>query len=82
MREFLKECFGEKVYESSPPESITVEAVPYTDVDGAELQGYIALPLVGWQRPLPAVVILPDWNGVNEYEQQRATLLAELGYGR
>ena len=81
MREFLAECFGEKVYESSPPNTTMVEAVPYTDVDGTELQSYIALPDEGWQRPFPAVVILPDWDGNNEYEKQRATLLAELGYG-
>lgn len=38
------------------------------------------MPTSKWQRPLPAVVILPDWDGVNGYEQERATALAKLGY--
>lgn len=82
MTEFLKESFGELVYESSPPEMPMVEAVEYTDVDGKELKSYLAMPSDEWQRPLPAVVIIPDWDGNNQYEQERATLLAEMGYGR
>jgi len=78
---FLKEAFGEIVYESSPPNMTSVEAVNYTDVDGTELRSYIAMPGDEWQRPRPAVVIIPDWDGNNMYEQQRATLLAESGYG-
>eukprot|EP00401_Gymnodinium_catenatum_P063852 CAMPEP_0117575250 /NCGR_PEP_ID=MMETSP0784-20121206/62099_1 /TAXON_ID=39447 /ORGANISM="" /LENGTH=640 /DNA_ID=CAMNT_0005374293 /DNA_START=1 /DNA_END=1923 /DNA_ORIENTATION=- len=28
----------------------------------------------------PAVIIIPDWNGMNEYEKVRASMLAEAGY--
>ena len=40
----------------------------------------LAIPNDSWARPLPAIVILPDWDGVNMYEQERATALADLGY--
>ena len=79
--EFLKESFGELEYESNPPNMTNVEEVEYMDVDGTNLKSYVAMPSDEWQRPLPAVLIIPDWDGNNEYEQERATLLAEMGYG-
>lgn len=77
---FLQEAFGEVPYESEPPAMIDVMPVHYVDVDGAELRGYLAVPGDEWVRPLPAAIIVPDWDGVNTYEKQRATLLAEQGY--
>lgn len=76
---FVQEAFGEISFESQPPAGINVAAVEYSDGE-ASLRGYLAMPSKEWMRPLPAVVIIPDWNGVNEYEQERATLLAEQGY--
>jgi dienelactone hydrolase len=38
------------------------------------------MPGAEFERPLPAVVIFPDWDGVNQYEKERATLLAAEGY--
>lgn len=60
-RTFLENVFGIKPYETgSPPETVSVEAVPYTDVDGTRLQGYLAVPnSSSWIAPHPAVVILP-----------------------
>ena len=81
MTEFLKESFGELEYESNPPNMTNVEEVEYMDVDGTNLKSYVAMPSDEWRRPLPAVLIIPDWDGNNEYEQERATLLAEMGYG-
>jgi len=80
MAGFLKEAFGEEPFDGMEPEATNVTAVDYTDVDGAELRGYLALPSDDFDIPAPAVVLLPDWDGVNEYEQLRATLLAESGY--
>jgi dienelactone hydrolase len=77
---FLRETFKEIEFTPKKPEAFQVEAVPYEDIDGTRLQGYLAMPLAEWRRPLPAVVIIPDWDGVNEYEKKRATMLAELGY--
>ena len=77
---FLQEVFGEFEYSVNEPESIQVEAVPYDD-NGIALQGYVAFPDRDiWQYPTPGVLILPDWDNVNDYEKFRATLLAETGY--
>ena len=50
-------------------------------MDGMALQGYVAFPdITKWKYPAPAVIILPDWDGVNDYEKKRAILFAEEGY--
>lgn len=80
MRGFLQEAFGEVAFDSMMPDSASIESIDYVDVDGAELRGYLSLPSEDFVTPAPAVVILPDWDGVNNYEQLRATLLADRGY--
>jgi dienelactone hydrolase len=80
MHHFLQETFHEIEFTSSQPKEFQIQAVPYEDVDGTKLQGYLAMPSAEWRRPLPAVVIIPDWNGVDEYEKKRATMLASMGY--
>ena len=78
---FLKESFGITSFASAQPAAITTVEVEYVDeTDGMALKGHLAMPGAGWKRPLPAVVIFPDWDGANTYEQERATALAELGY--
>lgn len=77
--EFMLEAIGVTPAMSAKPETITTMPVEYMD-NMTALTGHLAMPATGWKRPLPAVVILPDWDGANEYEQERATALAELGY--
>lgn len=67
-------------YVGEPPAMTNVVGVNYTDVDGTSLTGYLAKPEAMTGALLPAVVVIPDWDGVNHYEQQRATMLAESGY--
>ncbi|GAX19528.1 carboxymethylenebutenolidase [Fistulifera solaris] len=43
------------------------------------LEGYLAVPASSHSRRYPAVVLLPNWDGVNLYEQQRIQLLANEG---
>lgn len=43
------------------------------------LQGYLAVPSSSTARH-PAVILLPNWDGVNLYEQQRIQLLANEGF--
>ncbi len=46
---------------------------------GATLQGYLAWDdAVSGKRP--AILVLPEWWGVNDYIRQRADMLAKLGY--
>jgi dienelactone hydrolase len=58
--------------------SIKSTLVDYT-VDGKEYQGYLS---VNEQQEgvRPAVVIFPEWWGVNDYVKRRARELAGLGY--
>lgn len=59
---------------------VDVTAEEYFDIDGFQLVGYKATPTLAVDEIVPAVVIVPDWDGVNAYEQQRASMLADLGY--
>ena len=50
-------------------------AVHY-QVDGAEFEGYYVSP----SEDAPLVLLVHDWDGLTEYELERAGMLAELGY--
>ena len=52
------------------------ESVVYS-VDGGRYEGYSA-PAKGASKGL--VLIIHDWDGLTGYEQQRADMLAEMGY--
>ena len=52
------------------------ESVVYS-VDGGSYEGYSA-PAKGASKGL--VLIIHDWDGLTGYEQQRADMLAEMGY--
>ncbi|KAL3907084.1 MAG: hypothetical protein SGILL_009013 [Bacillariaceae sp.] len=78
---FILEAFGITEFISAKPEEeIMLIAVNYTGVDGTPLTGHLALPGPFWERPLPAVVVYPDWDGANSYEKERASMLAQEGY--
>ena len=59
-----------------------VTSMDYVGHDDTELIGFVAKPEgVSAENPAPAVIIIPDWDGNNFYEQQRVTMLAkEFGY--
>jgi dienelactone hydrolase len=82
METFLEEAFGSLDAKTSPPDSTDVETVEYDD-NGFPLTGYLSIPPEAEMGKTPAVVIVPDWDGVSGpdgYEAGRATLLAGLGY--
>lgn len=54
---------------------VLAEDVRY-DVGGEEFSGYF----VSAADPKGLVVIIHDWDGLNDYERRRADMLAELGY--
>mmetsp|Transcript_85 Transcript_85/g.112 ORF Transcript_85/g.112 Transcript_85/m.112 type:complete len:536 (-) Transcript_85:146-1753(-) len=82
MGTFLREAMGDVDYEPYPDPVQPFEAVAYTDdIDGASLEGYLSEPKgLTKNDKLPAVVVLPDWDGTNKYEQTRVQMLADLGY--
>lgn len=51
------------------------ETVAY-EVDGERFSGYFAAA----EAPKGLVLIIPDWDGLNDYEMTRADMLAEMGY--
>jgi len=56
---------------------IDVDLVDYQDGDFS-LKGYVSIPEV---TPAPAVIIIPDWTGVDDYEKRRASILShDLGW--
>ncbi len=58
--------------------SIKGEEVTYTD-GGVTLKGYVAYN-EQQQGIRPAIVVVPEWWGCNDYTRMRARMLAKLGY--
>lgn len=59
--------------------TLSTASVPYSDSTGASLNGYFAYDnRTSDKRGL--VVIVPDWDGIGNYEKWRANLLASMGY--
>lgn len=60
--------------------SIKTKSIEYRE-SGTELRGYMAMPdNASKLKPLACVLIVHDWDGLNEYEKSRADQLARLGY--
>ena len=52
------------------------ETISY-EVEGAPYEGYLAMPA---GAPAGLVLVIHDWDGLGDYEERRADMLAELGY--
>jgi dienelactone hydrolase len=58
--------------------AIRAESIPYKDGDTA-LEGYLAYDDTA-KAPLPLVLVVHEWWGLNDYAKTRARQLAEMGY--
>ena len=58
---------------------VTGEEVTYTSADGTKLKGYVAYDENKKGKP-PAIIVIPEWWGCNDYARYRADMLAGLGY--
>src|SRR6188768_1426299 len=58
--------------------SVKEENIVYTS-DSAQYSGFIVYP-EGAGAPKPAVIVVPEWWGLNDYAKSRARQLADLGY--
>lgn len=57
---------------------LKVETISFRS-DSADLHGYVVYDdSTGGRRP--AVIVLPEWWGLNDYPKKRARMLARLGY--
>lgn len=63
--------------EPKPAAGILTTDVDY-DVDGTACRGFLARP--DDDAAHPAVLVIHNWLGVNDYVQMRAEMLARLGY--
>lgn len=59
--------------------NIVAESVVY-EIEGQPYEGYFAIN-EGFGDEQPIVILIHDWNGIGDYEQRRAQMLAERGYG-
>jgi len=69
-------CLG--VLVGTAQASIVTKTVDYKQGDTV-LEGYLAYDDAK-TGPRPGIMIVHDWNGLDDYEQMRARQLAELGY--
>ncbi|CAE8600970.1 unnamed protein product [Polarella glacialis] len=80
---FLKELFLGMPDVVRGPESASLNASlqNYTS-NTTTCQGYLAYNHTKCtaSSKCPAVVVIQDWNGMNDYEKERARMLANLGY--
>jgi dienelactone hydrolase len=63
---------------AKPDGSIKEETVTY-NLDGVTFKGVIAYDS-NLKGKRPAVIVVPEWWGLNDYTRMRARMLAELGY--
>jgi len=66
---------------SAVPSSFTHMMVNYTAA-GVDCQGFVIYDssICTSSSKCPAVVVIQDWNGMDDYEMERAYLLAQQGY--
>ena len=62
-----------------PAQEVTGEEVVYAEVGGKPVRGFLAKPKAG-QGPLPAVIVIQEWWGLNDNIRQMAKRLAGEGY--
>lgn len=55
------------------------EPVVYASVDGQEVTGYLARP-AGGEDPLPGLIVIQEWWGLNDHIRSMAEKLAGEGY--
>lgn len=67
-------------YAASNPHILT-EVLEYTDpeANGTVFKAFVATNII-YTNQRPAILVVPDWNGRDEYENNRTVQLAELGY--
>lgn len=65
--------------EIAPVRGVDSETLPYADVDDKLAYGYLAYPS-GVVEPLPAIVMIHEWWGLNDNIRAMANRLAAEGY--
>jgi dienelactone hydrolase len=81
LKSFLTFLFMGTILSASAQETASIkgEEVTYTSADGTTLKGYVAYN-ENQKGKRPAIIVVPEWWGNNDYSRMRARKLAELGY--
>ena len=74
----LLACKKEKEHEEEIPKSIVEENITY-NLGGFQMHGFLAYDKAT-STQTPAVLIIHEWWGLNNYVKNRAKQLADLGY--
>jgi dienelactone hydrolase len=83
MKYFFIIIFGITLFISADATPVRAELYTQTmtyQQGGAELRGYLAYDKALGQYRRPAVLVVHEWWGLNEYIKRRVNQLAELGY--
>ncbi len=64
---------------AAPAARVASEDLPYADVEGTLARGYLAAPADA-SEPLPAVIMIHEWWGLNDNIRAMADRLAAEGY--
>jgi len=65
--------------ETEPASEVVSEEVVYATVDGSEATGYLARP-AGAEGPLPGLIVIHEWWGLNDNIRTMTDRLAGEGY--
>ena len=68
-----------EVSDASPAADVETSSVVYATVDGEEVTGYLARPK-GVEGPLPGIIVIQEWWGLNDNIRSMADQLAGEGY--
>ena len=65
-----------------PAQAVTAEAVTYATLDGVAVKGYLARPAAPATpgKPLPALIVIQEWWGLNDNIRAMARRFAGEGY--
>lgn len=74
----LISCGNNESKETANEPQLKEENVTYTG-DGITMNGFVVYDEVA-EGPRPAVLVVPEWWGLNDYGKMRARELAKLGY--
>jgi carboxymethylenebutenolidase len=64
---------------NEPAAEVETQTVAYATVNGQQVQGYLARPM-GAEGPLPGVIVIHEWWGLNDNIRSMAEQLAGQGY--
>ncbi len=73
------EAVSNEASKTRPAHPVTGETVEYATIDGKTVEGYLARPQ-DMEGPLPAIIVIQEWWGLNDNIRAMADRFAGEGY--